>query len=84
MIKSQPTKRQEAIYEFILRQVSRTQTAPSVREICKRLRVKNPNGVMYSIRALVKKGLLKHLGRGLSRGYVPAKRPHCPHCGKEL
>lgn len=79
-----PTKRQLAIYEFILRRVSATQTAPSVREICRHFGIGSPNGINYSIKALVKKGLLKHLGRGLSRGYVPAKRPHCPHCGKEL
>lgn len=67
----QPTGRQEYILSLIVDSYRQRGIGPSIREIGEQCDIASPNGVMCHLRALVKKGLLRHVVDAGSRSYVP-------------
>ena len=59
------TDRQVAILSFIARRIDRDGTQPSIRELCKRFKIKSPNGIQCHLNALRKRGVV--YGRGGAR-----------------
>lgn len=81
----EPTDRQTAIYEFIIDRLVTTYAAPTVREIQAHFGISSPNGVCCHLKALVKKGWLRHLaGGGVRRPYVPVRQQFCIFCGCDV
>src|SRR5947209_5078850 len=64
---SQPTEKQQAIYEFIRERIENRGYGPSIREICDAFNIKSPNGVMCHLKALVKKGMIVRPDKPLAR-----------------
>ena len=60
------TAKQRAIYEFIKHKILSRGYGPTVREIGAGFKIKSPNGVMYHLKALEKKGLITRES-GMSR-----------------
>ncbi|MDX1961688.1 MAG: transcriptional repressor LexA [Pirellulales bacterium] len=58
MATSEMTKRQKAVYEFILEKIRGRGYGPTVREIGEEFGIASPNGVMCHLKALEKKGLI--------------------------
>lgn len=56
----QATKRQQQILEFVRSQQVGTGQTPSLREIAKRFQFRSVTGAANHMRALIRKGLLKH------------------------
>lgn len=52
------TKRQEAILRHIAKEINLHGTQPSIRDLCKRFRIRSPNGVQSHILALRRKGII--------------------------
>lgn len=52
------TKRQQQVYDFILKKIQSRGYGPTVREIGSEFNIKSPNGVMCHLQALVRKGLI--------------------------
>jgi len=53
------TKRQKAIYDFILKKIQSRGYGPTVREIGDQFGIMSPNGVVCHLKALQKKGFIK-------------------------
>lgn len=78
-MKGQLTQRQRDAFDFVCRYIERNSMPPTIREIGEAMGGITPNGVMYHITALIKKGWLKQSQKGWSRSYVPAlKAPGIP------
>jgi repressor LexA len=68
MAKTELTKRQRVILEFIETRITRHGQSPTVREIGRKFGIKSTNGVRTHLTALIKKGFLKKqalISRGL-------------------
>jgi repressor LexA len=78
-----PTKRQQQIYDFIAKSIRAKGYSPTVREIGAHFGISSPNGVIYSLRALEKKRLIKR-AKILSRGISLVSNGVCPHCGQAI
>ena len=66
---TQVTSRQREIYEFLRERITNRGYGPSVREIGARFGIRSPNGVLYHLKALEKKGLItreSHTSRAIS------------------
>lgn len=63
------TRRQREILEFCETCVREEQHFPALRDIGKRFAIKSPNGVTCHIKALERKGFLKHAAPGKSSAW---------------
>ena len=57
------TKRQKAIYDFLLSTIREKGFAPSILEIGARFKIASTNGVSDHLKALEKKGYIRRLGK---------------------
>ncbi len=79
------TERQAEVLEFIRTRLRETGLTPTVREIELAFRFKSPNSVMCHIRALIRKGYIRRVNRGLSHKFFPVfGEGCCPTCGHRL
>lgn len=62
------TERQWAALLAIRDHIRVRHVAPTLRELGDRLGIRNPNGVVFHVEALIKKGYVGKAGRNLSRG----------------
>lgn len=77
------TDRQTEIHQYMLEHQRTKGYPPTVREVGVEFGIKSPNGVLCSLKALVKKGWVKKTGH-FSRGCVavdPTKPEACAACG---
>jgi LexA DNA binding domain-containing protein len=80
-----PTPRQLEFLEFIRRHILHHGLPPTIREIGEAMGVKSPNGVMCHIKSLRRKGLMRCVGYGKSRGWMPVvDEGCCPCCTRKL
>jgi repressor LexA len=76
------TERQREVFDAIVRSIAALGFPPTVRELGVTLGVNSPNGMMYHLKALQRKGFIARdhdRARGirvLKGGPAP-----CPHCG---
>ncbi len=78
------TPRQREIYEFIRSYVAQTGYAPSVREICKAVKIRSPNGVLAHLRVLEQKRLIEReprKSRSIRLREDPPVTPRLPLAG---
>lgn len=59
MEKSDVTKRQQQVYEFIIDKIRERGYGPTVREIGKAFKIRSPNGVICHLAALERKGMIR-------------------------
>jgi len=79
------TRRQAEVLEFMRAHHRKVGVPPTVKEIQDRFAMASPNGPMYHLKALVRKGFVRQIGKYNSHGYVPASSPGaCPCCGRPL
>lgn len=64
------TKRQKAIFDFIISQICAYGRQPSLREIMKRFGIKSPNGVAHHMKYLEKKGYISTDNTTRARGVM--------------
>ena len=67
-MKKSLTKRQEEIYNFIKDKIVIDKIPPTIKEICENFKIRSTNAVSEVLRVLDKKGYIKFLGKGKSRG----------------
>jgi SOS-response transcriptional repressor LexA len=81
------TKRQQDTFLFIYDFTRNEGCPPTIRDIGRAMKINSPNGVMYHLTALEKRGLITRHGamaRGIRiKGFdaLPA-RVLCPHCNR--
>jgi SOS-response transcriptional repressor LexA len=79
------TPRQLEVLSAINRHMIEHGSPPTIRELCATLGMSSPNAIMGHFRALVRKGLLRQVGRYNSRGFIPVVPPGCcPCCGRPM
>lgn len=64
------TKRQSDILRYIRISVEKRSVPPTVKEICDNFGLASTNGVHQHLKALEKKGFIKRISRGASRGIM--------------
>lgn len=64
------TDRQKEIFDFISNHLIREGVSPSLREIGRYAGITSLNGVNDHLKALMRKGWLRHSGKGRARGYA--------------
>jgi repressor LexA len=64
------TPRQEIVLNFLRRYVIEHIRPPTVREICRELGIRSPNGVTNHLKALEKKGFIRRDDPNASRGLI--------------
>jgi repressor LexA len=77
------TKRQRQILDFIAKSIRTRGYPPTFREIGKRFGIANPNGVMWHMKSLEKKGLIKRAANA-ARGISLVPNGTCPHCNQKI
>ena len=77
-----PTPKQATVLTYIREAISTTGFAPTFREICKVLGVRNPNTATCHLDALERKGFIRR-ARNKSRAIQVVQQPGsiCPLCG---
>jgi repressor LexA len=55
------TKKQQAIYNFIVKHIETQGFPPAIRDICKEFGISSPNGVMCHLKALESKGYINRV-----------------------
>lgn len=70
----EPTDRQREIYETMLRYQLEFGMPPTLRELCEQLDISSTNGITDHLRALEKRGLVKHRPM-ISRGWIALAQP---------
>jgi len=81
------TDRQSAIYHFIRKKVRRHSYSPTVREIAEEFGITSPNGVMCTLKALERKGMITReakVSRGIRLVGGLKGKGRCPLCGGRL
>lgn len=77
------TERQRQLFKAFQDLIHDNGTPPTVRELQRELGIKSPNGIVGHIRALIKKGVLKRIGKkNAARSVVPVEGDwsRCPTC----
>ena len=78
------TDRQADIYQFICNTLKKNTYSPTVREIAEQFGIRSPNGVVCSLRALERKGMITR-ERRMSRGIrLVGGSGKCPVCGGQM
>ena len=75
------TEKQEDFYDFVQDFVASKGYFPTYRECAEGLSFKSHNSVQQNLKALQKKGWLKHTPK---RGWHITPRFYCMHCGNEI
>ena len=81
------TDRQDAIYQWIRASVFRDCYSPTVREIAEEFGITSPNGVVCTLKALEKKGMITReskVSRGIRLVGGLKGKGRCPLCGGRL
>src|SRR6187401_2218703 len=81
------TSRQREVYDYIREKIRTRGYGPTVREIGTQFDIKSPNGVMYHLKALEKKGLINrepNMSRAimLATDSFDSQRPGLPLAGR--
>ena len=79
------TPRQDEIYRFIIQTIRKTTCSPTVREIGEEFGIRSPNGVVCTLRALERKGVItreSRMSRGIRLVAVLGAKEKCPMCGR--
>jgi len=81
--REQQLTRRQADVLAVIRSFYRTNgVPPSIREVANVIGVGNTNAVMTHLRPLIRKGVIRHIGKMKSRSYLPiVPEGHCPCCG---
>ena len=74
---SNPTDRQQELYNFIKEQIYKRGYGPTVRELCDHFEIRSPNGAVSHLKALQKKGYIERLPN-MSRAIRLLKDPSHP------
>ncbi|MDD3469255.1 MAG: transcriptional repressor LexA [Thermoguttaceae bacterium] len=72
-----PTDRQQELYNFIKEQIYKRGYGPTVRELCDHFEIRSPNGAVSHLKALQKKGYIERLPN-MSRAIRLLKDPSHP------
>jgi len=64
------TARQKEILDIIAKHLAKEGLPPSIREICRDSGIASLNGANDHLKALYRKGWLRHMGKGRARGYT--------------
>jgi len=77
------TAKQRAILEFVRAKYLERGVPPSLREVRDFTGLSSTSAVMVHFEPLMRKGFLRQVGAGVSRGYLPVTSPgSCPCCGR--
>ena len=76
------TDAQRAVFDFIIEYMRENQCPPTIRDICERFDFSSPNGAMFHIEVLEKKGWITRSADNKARGIrVMLDSGECPFCG---
>lgn len=79
------TKRQEQVFDAIKSYQRRNGVPPTIRELSKAIGVRNMNGTVCHLRALMAKGFIKKAMENCARIYIPIVPDNCcPTCGRRV
>jgi repressor LexA len=69
------TKKQQAIYNYIVKHIETKGFPPAIRDICQEFGISSPNGVMCHLKALESKGSINRVHLE-SKGYINRVQKH--------
>lgn len=78
-------QRQDESFRFLKEKILNRGYGPTVRGIGTKFRIRSPNGVMYHLKALEKKGLIAreaHMARAIQVANPPISRSALPDIGR--
>ncbi len=80
------TDKQRAILDYYGEYIRANHVPPSRRDVQVKLGFTSPSAVQCHIKALLRKGYMRHANKGAARSVVPVTKDldFCPTCGRKL